>query len=94
MGTYVDGEVEEIKRARVRNIRLIPPRIVFVGSSSSTSCAARSNGEATARKHRHEDVGNVHQHRAKHLLRHIKEPYLDRPLRALPPALVDERQQG
>lgn len=94
--TYVDGEVQQIKRARVR---LVVPFVTTRGpldhrGGGGHGGGVHLDGEAPARQHRHEDVGDVHQDGPKHLLRSIKEPNLDRSLRPLSPAFVHERHEG
>ncbi len=91
VGAYIDGQVEEIEGARIRH--------VVVGSPAQQPLAGRHrrrlqlDGEAARRQHGHEDVGHVHQHGADHLLGHVEEPDLERPLRPLAPPLVHQRQQ-
>lgn len=91
--TYVNGEVQEVERARVRRVVIGPAR-----EHASRHRRGRSrldlDVEPARRQHGHEDVGNVDEDRAKHLLGHVKEPNLDGPLRALLPALVHEDEQG
>jgi hypothetical protein len=71
--TYINREVQKVERARVRL-----SAIVARGSRQSRSLCLGQNIKLARRQHRHENVGEMKQHRAKHLLAHVEEPDLQR----------------
>lgn len=97
--THIYRQVQQVERARVRHVRVVPavvPRPEHHPQRGRHHRRRRRhnlNAEPAARQHRHEDVGHVHQHAAKHLLGHVEEPDLDGPLRPLPPTLIDQGEE-
>lgn len=105
--TYINSKIQQIERARIRRIAIVgcspvlaipPPQAAHHhhrhGPHRGGGGRLNLDGEASAREHRHEHVGDVHQYGSEHLLRHVKEPDFHRSLWPLPPPLVHQGHEG